>query len=194
MSRSPERITWSWHGEAPSTDGDFGLCLYDGEGTAQTEAAAPDTDSLILSVSASSIEADDEALSAEVVAEDSWLERIFGGGGIGLTALDSVDGNRIISPLQDGRDLCFGKSISIAYANGPPFPKSGNQVMDAEEGKRLLDELAAEHNAGQGARALSAPAAGGGARQSAGVCSRNPLALTTLCAPCSRQDGPESAV
>ena len=75
VSRSPERINWRWHGEAPSTDGDFGLCLYDGERTAQTEAAAPapDTDSLILGVSVSGIEADDEALSTEVVAEDSWL-------------------------------------------------------------------------------------------------------------------------
>ncbi len=157
VSRSPERINWRWHGEAPSTDGDFGLCLYDGERTAQTEAAAPapDTESLILGVSVSGIEADDEALSAEVVAEDSWLERFFGGGGIGLTALDSVDGNRIISQLQGGEDLCFGKSISIAYANGPPFPKSGNRVMDAEKGKRLLDELAAEHNGKQGGRALS---------------------------------------
>ena len=41
VSRSPERINWRWHGAAPSTDGDFGLCLYDGERTAQTEAAAP---------------------------------------------------------------------------------------------------------------------------------------------------------
>ena len=131
--------------------------MYDGAGTTQTEAAAPapDTDSLILGVRVPGIEADDEELSAEVAAEASWLGRLFGGGGIGLTALDSVDGSRIISQLQGGEDRCFGKSISIAYANGPPFPEIGNRVMDADKGKRLLDELAAEHNAGQGGRALS---------------------------------------
>ena len=157
VSRSPERVAWRWRGEAPGTDGDFGLCLYDGVGTAQIEAAAPapDTDSLILGVSVSGIEADDEQLSAEVVAAGSWLGRLFGGGGIGLTALDSVDGSRIISQLQGREGCCFGKSISIAYANGPPFPESGNRVMDADKGKRLLDELAAEHNAGQGGGALS---------------------------------------
>ncbi len=157
VSRSPERIAWRWRGEAPGTDGDFGLCLYDGVGTEQTEAAAPapDTDSLILGVRVSGIEADDEELLAEIAAEGTWLGRLFGGGGIGLTALDSVDGSRIISQLQGGEDHCFGKSISIAYANGPPFPEIGNRVMDADKGKRLLDELAAEHNAGQGGRALS---------------------------------------
>ena len=157
VSRSPERVDWSWHGAVPGTDGDFGLCVYDGERTTQTEAAAPapHTDSLILGVRVSSIEADDGKLLAEVVADVSWLERLFGGGEIGLATLDSVDGSRIISQLQRGEDLCFGKSISIAYANGPPFPESGSGVMDAEKGKRLLDELAAEHNAEQGGRALS---------------------------------------
>ncbi len=157
VGRSPERIDWRWHGEAPGTDGDFGLCVYDGEGTAQTEAAAPapGTDSLILGLSVSGLEVDDEALSAEVVAKGSWLRRLFGGGRIGLATLDAVDGSRIISQLQGGEDLCFGKSISIAYANGPPFPESANRVMDADKGKQLLDELAAEHNAEQGGRPLS---------------------------------------
>ena len=81
--------------------------MYDGESTAQTEAAAPNTDSLILGVRVSSIEADDVGLSAKVVADVSWLERLFGGDEVGLTALVSVDGNRIISQLQGGEDLCF---------------------------------------------------------------------------------------
>ena len=155
VSRAPERIDWTWHGEAPGTDGDFGLCVYDGEGTGQTEAPAPDTDSLILGARVSGIEANGEMLAAEVVDESSWLARLLGLGGIGLTALDSVDGSRIISQLQGSGNQCFGKSISIGYSNGPPFPESGDGVMDADKGKRLLDELAAEHNAAQGGRALS---------------------------------------
>ena len=146
VSRSPERVDWSWQGAAPVTDVDFALCLYAGERTAQTEVTAPspESNSLVLGVPVSRMEADAQTLSAEVGAE----------GPVGLTALDSVDGNQIISQLQ-GAELCFGKSISIAYANGPPFPESGNGVMDSTKGKQLLDELAAEYNAELGGDGLS---------------------------------------
>ena len=146
VSRSPERVDWSWQGAAPVTDVDFALCLYAGERTAQTEVTAPspESNSLVLGVPVSRMEADAQTLSAEVGAE----------GPVGLTALDSVDGNQIISQLQ-GTELCFGKSISIAYANGPPFPESGNGVMDSTKGKQLLDELAAEYNAEFGGDGLS---------------------------------------
>ncbi len=158
VARDPERLSWRWHGQAPGTAADLALCLYDGETTGQTDVAAPtpETDSLILGVSVSAIESDDQGLSARVEAEVSWLERLFGGGGeIGLAALDSVEGSRIISQLQGGDDLCLGRSVSIAYDNGPPFPESGNGVMDASKGKRLLDDLAAEYNGEQGGEPLS---------------------------------------
>ncbi len=151
----------------PTVDTDYALCVYDGAATAQTEleAPAPGTDSLVLGLDAPSgrgwvesffsagfdyfhvgnldglntihLEPGDEGEAHALV--------IGSGAGLGLDALEGIDGDQVISQIQASNGQCFGAQVGVSFTNGPQFPAS-TDVLDADAAEPALDELASLYN------------------------------------------------
>jgi hypothetical protein len=183
---SKDRLGWNWlAGEAtsigdygdPTSDTDYALCIYDGEATLQTEteAPAPETDSLVVSIDAPaghgwfsgwydsgffylSFGSADGLQSLVLLPgeEGQAAVRLSGrdGAKLGLDAVDAVNPDRVISQVQNSDGGCWGATVSVELRNPPPFTVDGipsDDVIDEAKAEAMLDELAALYNRKLGA-------------------------------------------